>query len=174
MAMWNLYAHDGVAIATTVSKIEKCLEESHSVTKGIIGAVEYVDDPTPDLSEAFLRRPYLIKQRCYQHEHEIRVILPKAPEDTCHGLLLDSVDPNTLLTEIQLSPHMELSESCAVIESISKLMPKEIPIYRSMAKQVVRTNWEHWTHIRRPEAQVSCFGEESTIPEFSDPMLRDM
>jgi len=174
MAMWNLYAHDGAAIATTVANIERSFRGSNSVNMGIVAQVAYVGDAEPDLSDAFLRRPYLVKQECYRHEHEVRVILPKSPDDDAPGLLLENIDPYSLITEIQLSPHIEQSEAQALMSIIEKLTENRIIVYQSKAKKVIRSLHDIWDKMGPVKGQISCFGKESPVSDFADPVLRDM
>lgn len=124
MAQWDVFARDGVAIRTDISKLVECLNESADVSEALIGRIKYCDRGEDQPEEDYLSlRPYFLKQKCYAHEKEVRVILPIAWRDSrTLGLTVD-IDWRKLVAEVQISPRMEASEADAVKMVLRTLLP---------------------------------------------------
>ena len=116
MALWHIYGREGVAIQTTPALIVKSFEAS-SVLHALIAPVIYTDGRNTAEEEHHPLRPYLLKQRCYKHEAEVRVIFPRDPELPGAGVLL-TVDSSKLIQHIRISPNIPLSEAVEVRKTI--------------------------------------------------------
>lgn len=80
-AMWRLYlaSNKGVAIKTTVGKLERSLEElgpSHLT----IGRVDYLDYTEDEVPHGFTHWPYFRKRKSFEHEQEVRAVVVEAAE----------------------------------------------------------------------------------------------
>lgn len=115
-AMWNIYAHQGVAVRSSLVRMEKSLglDEDWSVR---VGALNY---KRPDWqSHDYLRndtrlllRPFMFKSIDYAHEKEVRIFLKTNPENP-HGLdagIHVQIDPMQLIEEVVLSPYINSDE----------------------------------------------------------------
>ena len=116
MALWHVYAKDGVAIKTTPALMKSAFDP-YFVDRGIIAPVHYIDHSHPETLEHHFMRPYLLKQRCYQHESEVRLILPINPDDPDIPRLFP-VDAGKLISEVWISPHIHQSEAAEVRRSL--------------------------------------------------------
>jgi len=108
-AMWQIYSKTyGLAIQTTVGKLEKALSSSQA----IIRKVKYVDYSSknemvevplapPDGSDNLRRNFFVIKPKFYEYEKEIRAIIVSKEEELYKEL---PVDLNYLIDEIIISP----------------------------------------------------------------------
>ena len=118
MALWHIYAREGVAVKTTPARIKKAFDPFF-VDKALIAPVSYIDDARQEALPHHFFRPYLFKQRCYQHEREVRVIFPRDPDDPDSKRLLP-VNHRQLISEIRISPHIPRSEAVEIRLSILK------------------------------------------------------
>jgi hypothetical protein len=124
-AMWNLYGHRGVAVVSTLNRIDAALEAARPF-KGLIGSIKYVlprslfADPETlkDLPTFYsmwtvenLRRPYFYKDSGYRFEDEVRLVIAANGGVVAEtgGVLID-VDPKKLITKILASPELVESE----------------------------------------------------------------
>ena len=118
-ALWNLYGHRGVAVVSTLNRIDAALE-AERLFKGLIGSIKYVlprslfepQEMPKDLPTFYsmsmvenLRRPYFYKDSGYRFEDEVRlVIAANAGVVTETGGVLIDLDPKKLITKILVSP----------------------------------------------------------------------
>lgn len=117
MALWNIYAREGVAIKTTPAQIKRAFQPS--VNTALIERVRYVDNASSGGKDNHFMRPYLFKQHCYKHEQEVRIILPRDPDELEEKSLLP-INPKKLISEIRISPNLPRSEAAEVRRSIIK------------------------------------------------------
>ncbi len=77
-AMWKLYAktHEAVCIQTTFSKLRDAMGSAARV-----GMVRYVDYETEWIPESNPLAPFLYKRKSFEHEREVRAIIPPANID---------------------------------------------------------------------------------------------
>jgi len=121
MALWHIYAHQGVAVRSDIQSIEAAFSKCD--IEALCGRVEYVDRIRPHSlfhHEALLWRPYFFKQRCYQHEKEVRFAF--ADDSGRSGVILP-VDAGALIKEVLISPHLVETEAIAVEETIKAMLP---------------------------------------------------
>jgi hypothetical protein len=112
MALWNQYAdRTGVAIRTNVGKLIATFEASPQATPALLGKVRY--DENEDTSD-FLR-PYFLKRPSYEHESEVRLVIPWENNGWRPGILME-INAATLLERIVISPHVIPSEAHKVRE----------------------------------------------------------
>lgn len=111
MALWHVYGKSGVAIKTTASKLKTAFEAAY-VDTALIAPVEYGSGGVKDLPHLFMR-PYLLKQACYKHENEVRLVFPRASDRTEGGRLM-SIKPRKLICEVRISPDIPRSEAIEV------------------------------------------------------------
>ena len=116
MALWHIYAREGVAVKTTPACLKSAFDP-HSVGPGLIGPVHYIDDGHQGALDHHFLRPYLRKQRCYQHEHEVRVVFPRNSDDL-DGHRLLPIDPRKLISEVRVSPDIPHSEAAEIRRSL--------------------------------------------------------
>lgn len=85
-AMWKLYlkSGEGIAIQSTYSRLVKSLQNSSEIIS--IGKVTYIDYLTEWMPEGSLIYPFIHKQKCFEHENELRALFTKYPEN---GEMLD-------------------------------------------------------------------------------------
>src|SRR6266568_5613260 len=76
MALWQIYAKEGVAIRTTPARIKDSFDP-YLVDTALIARVHYINSACPKAPDHCYMRPYLLKERCYQHEREVRVVFPR-------------------------------------------------------------------------------------------------
>ena len=72
-AMWKLYAktNEAVCIQSTFRRLREALGDAARV-----GVVRYVDYETEWIPESNLMAPFLYKRKSFEHEHEVRAIVP--------------------------------------------------------------------------------------------------
>jgi hypothetical protein len=136
MAMWSVYARDGVAICTTPARIRNAFSPIN-IDCGIIGRVEYADRPEEiNLSHSFFLRPYLLKREGYKYESEVRVIFPSEPREQSAGHKL-TVDFRTLIAEIRTSPFLPRDEELELVRALRAIINSQrgdtIPLDRDTA-----------------------------------------
>lgn len=109
-AMWKLYGdnHKGVAIKSTIGRLERSIETEQTVK---IGEVSYIDyrAPTDDNLRQCLRAGLgpLLKRKSYAHECEIRAFfIPKGTtvDNPTFQSASASVEVELLIEEIVISP----------------------------------------------------------------------
>jgi hypothetical protein len=124
LALWSVYAEQGVVIRSDFESIKSALEIPEECT-GVCGDVHYCDLNTN--SESFyqsenLLRPYFFKRRAYQHEAEVRVAIETA---VLYDGVTVKVEPRKLLKQVIISPYIQLSEANALCSQIKKLLGKD-------------------------------------------------
>ena len=155
MAMWHIYGREGVAIRTTARRIDECLFNQFGAEgRGIISRIGYYPLPTEESWR--LLRPYLVKEGCYRHECEVRVVLSRIgddyPElgrkvhdptqaayvaemneyeqDDDKGGLIE-MNGSELIDEIRMSPFMPPGESYAIADLIKPLVRQSVKVLPS-------------------------------------------
>ncbi len=122
MGLWHIYAKEGVAICTTPERLRRCLTPNKYFKAASIGSVEYhMRGTAVDGSDVTLLRPYMIKQKCYEYEKEVRVIFPVTRQH--RGGLTLPFHPSELIEEIAISPYMPQSEAAALRHLVTALYP---------------------------------------------------
>ena len=116
MALWHVYAREGVAVRTTPERLKSAFDP-HFVHPALIGQVHYFDEGDQEGADHHFLRPYLLKQRCYQHEHEVRVVFPRNTDDPVRRRLLP-IDPRKLISEVRVSPDIPRSEAAEIRRSL--------------------------------------------------------
>ena len=116
MALWHIYAREGVAIQSTPDRIKSAFDPS-SVDTALIARVSYVGHEHHEYSAHHFMRPYLIKRRCYQHEQEVRVVFPVNSEDADDCRLVP-IDPEKLISTVRISPNIPHSEAVELRRSL--------------------------------------------------------
>ena len=141
-----------------------------------MGSVIYDDEQRTD--ELLFLRPYLQKQKCYQHEQEVRVVFPREPGATAGTKF--PIDGRTLVDAIMLSPLFPADEARELTTSLNKIVNRElgreksefsrIPIYRSIAKvRLPRTPFD----FSMPDPTgITNFGGTNMPRLFCDDILR--
>lgn len=79
-AMWNLYVRsgEGVAIQSTFQRLKDSFKKCEETVRiGVVRYVDYDHDAIDPASVSFL--PFLRKRRAFEHEHELRAIMSRAP-----------------------------------------------------------------------------------------------
>ncbi|HYJ07150.1 MAG TPA: hypothetical protein VEX43_18620 [Chthoniobacterales bacterium] len=122
MALWHLYAREGVAISTTPKRLFDCLASNERVKTAGVGRVHYCSrsEKLPG-SEFTELRPYMIKQACYSFEQAVRVIFPTAKRHL-GGLTLE-IEPTQLLEGVAISPYVPESEAVALRQLLQSFWP---------------------------------------------------
>ncbi len=74
-AMWKLYARtdEAVCVQTTFRKLRDAMG-----TNARVGMVRYVDYETDWIPESNPLAPFLYKRKSFEHEHEVRALIPPA------------------------------------------------------------------------------------------------
>ena len=113
VAMWNLYKTDyGVAIQSTFKRLRDCFDKTNEPI--FVGTVNYIDYDHDTISGNEVLSPYLYKRKSYEHEHEVRAILLRLPDDggrvlsstITHGVNVD-VSLCVLIDNIYVAPNTE-------------------------------------------------------------------
>lgn len=135
MAMWSLYARDGVAVKTTLKSVLSAIDEDQlkEVLVARVRCHRQGDQlPTPD-DEAVARRPFILKHGAYRHEQEVRVVFKLNPASGIAGVKIN-VDPNKLVSpngEIVLSPFIIADEAHALCEAVKGQLGADIRVSQS-------------------------------------------
>jgi hypothetical protein len=119
IAMWNLYAKDGVLIKTTWEGIQNTLASELGYEAALF-KVNYVRVGEHDdkfTSAENLNRPYLFKSKGYKHEQEMRVVFSKQGSWLHPGVTLQA-DPKNLIKWLTFSPYLSGSE----VESLKQIL----------------------------------------------------
>ena len=111
MAMWNLYARDGVAVKTTLGQITDAVVEP-GLEEMLVAPICY-DQSVLDWEHA--KRPFVFKTRSYRHEEEVRLVFRTNAAVADAGVKL-RLDPGRLLNgqEVVISPYVEADEAAAI------------------------------------------------------------
>ena len=179
MAQWHVYAKDGVAISSTPKRIRTALSEG-VVDSGLIGRVRY--DANPGDESTFLR-PYLIKKKYYQHENEVRVVLPVEPNRAAAGLVLP-IEGRELISEIRISPLLPHGEALGLRSALERFVnrsegqrfddPDLIPIGISDVKDVSTNVWERFEFYAPQKTAIANFGKIKMPFILSDDIKRGL
>lgn len=122
-AMWQIFTqkHEGLAIQSTVSRLQKALapEKQYSQHIGEVNYIDYKKEHIP-FDNAFF--PFLFKRKSFQYEREIRIITDVSPLDMKidNGLKID-VDICTMIEKIYIHPKSENWYKNLVIELVKRL-----------------------------------------------------
>ena len=131
--MWNTYAKEkeAIVIKTSINKLYESLNISKNMNFNIdIGEVVYIDFHNTSLEyKNHIIEPLFFKDKKYEFENELRVVVWKRPQNNilntdlnnfyvCHGGSLN-IDLNILIDEIYISPN----SSDDLIEKIKKMIP---------------------------------------------------
>ena len=124
VAMWNLYAKDGVLIRTTWQAIQDTLA-NESRYEAALFEVQYVS--VGDHDERFnspenLRRPFLFKSKGYKHEQEMRIVFQDEGKWMYPGIEL-SIDYKKFIKQLTFSPYLSGPE----FESLRRLVRRYLP-----------------------------------------------
>jgi hypothetical protein len=124
-ALWRLYGERGVAVVSTLNRIDAALEAARPF-KGLVGSIKYFlprsifepQEMPKDLPSFYsmmvvenLRRPYFYKDSGYRFEDEVRFVIAANAQAVAEkgGALID-VDPKKLIKEILVSPQLPEDE----------------------------------------------------------------
>jgi hypothetical protein len=179
MAQWHVYARDGVAICSTPKRIRSALNEG-VVDSGLIGAVRY-DGHRGD--ESTFLRPYLMKRKYYQHENEVRLVLPVEPKNRSAGLLLP-IEGRELISEIRISPLLPHGEALGLRSALERFVNYSegqrlddldlIGIGISDVKDVSTTVWERFEFFAPQKTSIANFGKLKMPFILSDDIKRGL
>ena len=131
--MWNTYAKEkeAIVIKTSINKLYESLNISKNMNFNIdIGEVVYIDFHNTSLEyKNHIIEPLFFKDKKYEFENELRVVVWKRPQNNilntdlnnfyvCHGGSLN-IDLNILIDEIYISPN----SSDDLIKKNEKMIP---------------------------------------------------
>lgn len=127
VAMWSLYARNGVAIKTTLEQITTAFREQ-DLTEVLVAEVEYSIQAGPKCllaDQEYAKRPFLFKSASYGYEKEVRLLLQINAGAPASGMKVD-VDAKTLLEggKVIISPFVVPDEQQALIETAERLVPE--------------------------------------------------
>lgn len=129
-AMWSVYGNQGVAIKSTVGKINAVLENTGR--EFIYGRLTYVDyrsgvstefNPEKRSDYHLLLRPFFLKRREYESENEVRFVTSGADRDNRGGILLKSLLPQDWISEIRLWPGLTRDEEQSIKKAVGHFIP---------------------------------------------------
>lgn len=112
-AMWSLYCPEGSGLAIRTTFLRLCDALTECQWKISISKVTYVDYETASVPDGHLLAPFLHKRESFEHEHEVRAIIQRPPDQTLPdrpspferlGGAYGSVALNTLIEAIYVSP----------------------------------------------------------------------
>jgi hypothetical protein len=179
MAQWHVYAKDGIALCSTPSRIRRALKE-YAVDSGLIGEVRY-DEGSGD--ESTFLRPYLMKRKYYEHEREIRVVLPAEPKAQLAGLLLP-IGGRQLISEIRISPLLPHGEALGLRSALERFVNHaegkrfaeldHIRIGISDVKDISATIWERFEFFAPESTGIANFGKSEMPFILSDDIKRGL
>ncbi len=127
--MWSIYGHKGIAVRTSLEKLQSALPDSRSFQ---IARMRYVDR-RPCAEKAFdaegkdsqlILKLHLLKAVEYEHEHEFRVVT-ECPEKS-GGVLVENLDWKALIEEIIISPLLPPQEVSTIQTMLNKTWEAEI------------------------------------------------
>lgn len=122
-AMWQIFtkSKEGIAIQSTVDKIQKALALEHDFEQHI-GKVNYIDYKTQHIpfDDAFF--PFLYKRKSFIYEKEVRIITDAShSKDEIHEGLKIDVDVEKLISKIYIHPKSENWYKKLIFELIDRL-----------------------------------------------------
>jgi len=120
MAMWNLYARDGVAVKTTLGRIAEAIVEPR-LEEMLVAPICYKESAL-DLEHA--KRPFVLKTPSYRHEEEVRLVFRTNAVVVDAGVKL-RLDPGKLLNgqEVVISPYVLAEEANAIEQAAQEMLP---------------------------------------------------
>lgn len=141
-AMWRLYANsdDGIAIASTVDRLIKSIENSRD-SLVFVGLVEYIDYETEKIPVSNAFHPALHKRISFKHEMELRAVAVRAAETEKGNLYWQpndfdesgtdvKVQLDVLIEKVYLNPTSP-GWIASVIHSVADLYGLKKPIEKS-------------------------------------------
>jgi hypothetical protein len=171
MAMWSLYARNGVAIKTTLAQIRAAFREQG--LNDVLGAeVQYCIQGAPNTlfaNQEYAKRPFLLKSASYRHENEVRLVFQVKAAAVESGLKVD-VDAKTLLEggEVIISPFVLPDEARALIDVAEGLLPGVTVEFRASSEHAPGPNDPtHGLGWRDDlERHYKPFGQEPGLPDL--------
>ena len=172
MAMWNLYARNGVMVKTTLESISMAFRQE-DLTEALVAEVEYREPRVPitlrpHQAQEYIRRPFLFKSRSYRHEHEVRIVFQINAGAPASGFPV-KVDAETLLKggEVIISPFLVLDEQKAVIAVAEGLLPEGTANFRTSLERAADPDSHHLAGVSDELARLSQpFLREAGLPEL--------
>ena len=128
--MWSVYGNQGVAIKSTVGRISAVLEKTGR--EFIYGRMTYVDyrsgastefNPEHKSDYRLLLRPFFLKRREYESEHEVRFVTSGTDPDDRGGILLKGLSPQDWISEIRLWPGLTRDEEQSIKKAVVHFIP---------------------------------------------------
>jgi len=167
MALWHVYARNGVAIKTTPEKIKSCFDAAY-VDTALIARVHYVQERCQETNSELFMRPYLLKRKCYEHEKEVRIVFPRDSEDPDkHDLL--PLNASSLISEVRISPHIHHNEAEEIRRSLIQAWrtgsewhenDDDVTIFQSDTKSVFESYNKDFEQCRCEQPGRTKFGSE--------------
>jgi len=169
--MWSFYARDGMAIKTTLGRIQTAIGETE-LEELLVARMEYPIQGRlhplfrdPD----FARRPFLFKSASYDHEAEVRLVFRVNPAAVESGIKIN-VDAKRLLDggEIIISPFMLADEARAVKEVARSLMP-EVSVGIRHSSESSETSSDPTNALSWGDELIRCFkpfSREEDLPDL--------
>jgi len=109
-AMWQIFTknNEGLAIQSTIGKLQNSVEQQKRAIDLKIGEVNYIDYKTEYIPLNNNYFPFLYKRKSFQYENEVRLLgdatlLNKPIND---GLKID-IDPNHLIERLYIHPRSQ-------------------------------------------------------------------
>lgn len=132
-AMWNTYGKHGVAVRTTVGKLNRILARTGRafkygqmryipLTQGKARDSEFKRSNAHDA--AFLLMPHFLKRKEYESEKEVRFVTSAPDCENNLGLLFEAGDPVDWISKISLWPGLKPVEEAALKEVVAQLSAK--------------------------------------------------
>jgi hypothetical protein len=143
MAQWHVYARDGVAIRSSARRIAAAIEETQAVSHAQMRHLDYINfsDRGTDCDASIMMKPYFVKQSCYWHERDVRVVFCHIP--TLHQGLMLELDWEQLIEEVVVSPLLHPAEEVAVADAIKTVAAR--PIRTRLSKAHVPSRTDDWS-----------------------------
>jgi len=130
-AMWSIYGNQGVAIKSTVGKISAIFEKTgRNFTYGRMTYVDYRSGVSTDFNPErksdyrLLLRPFLLKRKEYESEHEVRFVTSGADRTERGGVLLKDMNPQDWISAIRLWPGLTANEESSLHEAVHQFIPE--------------------------------------------------
>jgi hypothetical protein len=129
MALWSLYAHQGVAISSDLDGIRAGLDDTVPSDAYDAYPVDYSREFSDSFTERLsteqrlsaLRNPHLFKQPCYGHEKEVRFVFRTEAQK---GGIEIEINPSLIKT-ILISPYVVPTEAAALEKVIKRLKERD-------------------------------------------------
>lgn len=170
MAMWRLYAADGVAIRTSLSRLDAALAPtqrpwlaSRMIYRDLSRELTGDDAHNDEGARAAIRRPFFLKRKEFEGENEVRLVTVDPARRT--HLLLTGVHPEDWIEEIRISPDIWPGDATLIQELIAESKPalarliRHSPVreepeledsaWKELDAEVNREDAEHWPEFLR-------------------------